>query len=140
MKFASMWLTLLMASISFPIHPFIRELFLRLKLPPAQLVPNSWRTVVCCMVMWMFANEGDILTVEEFLHFYHLGWSKLPGYWEFKPRDKNSRLVFYSSSSLRKWKTNFFMFGDGWETTSSENSEDAPKLLCRWGTPMSGVS
>ena len=56
----------------FLIHPFIRELFLHLKLTPAHLVPNSWRMVVCCMVIWMFANEGDILRVEEFLHFYRL--------------------------------------------------------------------
>ena len=58
--------------LHFLIHPFIRELFLHLKLAPAHLVPNSWRMVVCCMVIWMSANEGDILRVEEFLHFYRL--------------------------------------------------------------------
>ena len=91
--------------------------------------------------MWMSANEGDIVRVEEFLHLYHLGRSKLLGYWEFKPWDKKSRLVFDYPSSLREWKTNFFfMLGDGWETTLSENSKDAPKLLHRWGTPVSGAS
>ena len=99
--------------LCFPIHPFIRRLFLRLKLTPAQLVPTSWRTVVCCLVMWMSANEGDIPRVEEYLHFYLLGLSKLHSYWEFKPWDKKSRLVFDSPSSFSEWKTNFFfVFGD----------------------------
>ena len=93
------------------------------------------------MVMWMSANEGDILRVEEFLHLYLLEWSKFLGYWEFKPWDKKSRLVFDYPSSLREWKTNFFfMPGDGWETTPSENSKDAPKLLRSWGTPVSSAS
>ena len=64
------------------------------------------------MVMWMSANEGDILRVEEFLHFYRLGRSKLPSNWEFKPWDKKSRLVFDSPSSFCEWKTNFFVSGD----------------------------
>ena len=129
------------SGLRFPIHPFIRDLFLRLKLAPTQLVPNLWRTVVCCIMIWMSTNEGDILRVEKFLHFYCLGWSKLPGYWEFKPWDKKSRLVFDSPSSLHEWKTNFFfMPGDGWEATPSENLENAPKLLRRWGTPDSGAS
>ena len=129
------------SGLRFPIHPFIRDLFLRLKLAPTQLVPNLWRTVVCCIMIWMSTNEGDILRVEKFLHFYRLGWSKLPGYWEFKPWDKKSRLVFDSPSSLHEWKTNyFFMPGDGWEATPSENLENAPKLLRRWGTPDSGAS
>ena len=126
------------SGLCFPIHPFIRELFLCLKLAPTQLVPNSWRTVVYCMVIWMPANEGDILRVEKFLHFYRLGQSKLPGYWEFKRWNKKSRLVFDSPSSLHEWKTNFFFVsGDGWEAIPSENLGNAPKLLHWWGTPDS---
>ena len=129
------------SGLRFPIHPFTWELFLRLKLALAQIVPNSWRTIICCMVKWMSANEGDILRVEEFLHLYHLKRSKLPGYWEFKPWDKRSRLVIDSPSPLRELKTSFFfVFGDGWETTSRENSNDISKLLHRWGTPKSGAS
>ena len=116
--------------LRFPIHPFIKELFLCLKIAPTQLVPNSWRTLVCCMVIWMSTNEGDILKVEKFLHFYHLGRPKLPGYWEFKPWDKNSRLVFNSPSSLREWKTKFFfMSSEGWEATPSENPEMPPNCF-----------
>ena len=68
------------SGLHFPIHPFIRELFHHLKLAPTQLVPNSWKMVVCCLVIWMSANERDILRVEEFLHLYHFRWSKLPSY------------------------------------------------------------
>lgn len=60
------------SGLCFPIHLFIRDLVLCLKLT-AQLVPNSWGAVVCCMVIWMPANEGDILRVEEFLHFLSFG-------------------------------------------------------------------
>lgn len=89
----------------------------------------------------MSANERDIPRAKEFLHFYRLERSKLPSYCEFKPWDKKSWLVFYSPSSLREWKTNFFFVsGNGRETTPSENLEYAPKLLCRWGNPVSGAS
>ena len=49
------------SDLHFHVHPFFRELLFRLKLSPAQLVPNSWRIVVRCMVMWMSANEGDVI-------------------------------------------------------------------------------
>ena len=67
------------------VHPFIRELFSLLQLASARLVPNLWRIVVYCMVVWMSANDGDIIRINEFLHFYHLRRSKVPGYEEFKP-------------------------------------------------------
>lgn len=93
------------------------------------------------MVIWMSASEGDILRIEEFLHLNHLKQSKVPSYWEFKPWDKRSRLVFDSPSPLREWKTSFFfVFGDGWETTPCENLNDVSKLLHRWGIPESGAS
>ena len=72
-----------------------------------------------------------------FLHFYCLRRSKDPGYWEFKPWGRSSRLVLDSPSSLRKWKTNFFFVSsDNWEFTMGEDPTDSPKLLCCWGTPM----
>ena len=80
----------------FPIHPFIREFFFLLQLASIQLVPNLWRIVVCCMVLWMSANDGDIIRIDEFLHFYRLRKSKDPSYWEFKPWGNSSRLVLDS--------------------------------------------
>ena len=52
-----------------PVHPFVRELFAYLHLTLVQLVPNSWQVVVCCMVVWMSANDRDVIKKEEFIHF-----------------------------------------------------------------------
>ena len=127
--------------LRFPLHPFIRELFYHLLLTLAQLVPNSWRIVICCMVVWMSANYGDIIRVDEFLHFYHLRRSKISRYWEFKPWDRSSRLFLDSPSSLQNWKMSFFFVSsEGWETVLGENPDDILRLLRCWGTPISGVS
>jgi len=61
------------------------------------------------MVIWMFANDGDISTIEEFLHYYRLRRSKDPSYWEFKPWGRSSRLVFNFPSSLQNWKKKLFL-------------------------------
>ena len=71
--------------LRFPIHPFLRELFSHLLLAPVQLVPNSWRIVICCTVVWMSANDGDTIRMDEFLHLYRLRHFKDPSYLEFKP-------------------------------------------------------
>ena len=85
----------------FPIHPFLRELFSRLSLASAQLVPNLWRIVIFYIVVWMSANDRETNRLDEFLHLYCLRQSKDPSYWEFKPWDRSSRLIIDSSSSLR---------------------------------------
>ena len=82
------------------IHPFIRELFVYLHLAPAQLMPNSWWIIISYMVVWMSANDGVVIKKNEFLHFYRLRKSKDPGYYEFKPWDKASRLILNYPSSL----------------------------------------
>ena len=48
----------------------------------------------------MSANDGDIIRIDEFLHFYRFQKSKNPGYWEFKPWSRILRLVLDSPSSL----------------------------------------
>ena len=86
--------------------------------------------MICCMVIWMSANDRDIIRLYEFLHFYRLQKFKDPGYWEIKPWGNSSRLVLDSPSSLRNWKANFFFVSsDGWEFIPSEGLDDAPKLL-----------
>ena len=86
--------------LRFPVHPFVRELFSYLHLAPAQLVPNSWGILVSCIVVWMSANEGNVIMRDEFLHFYRLRNSKDPNYYEFKPWDRASRLILDYPSSL----------------------------------------
>ena len=48
----------------------------------------------------MFANDGDVIKRDEFLHFYRLRKSKDPGYYEFKPWDRASRFILDYPSSL----------------------------------------
>ena len=78
----------------------------------------------------MSANDGIVIRRDEFLHFYCLRKSKDPGYYEFKPWDRASRLILDYPSSLRNWKPNFFFVsGSGWEFIPGEDLDEAPKFF-----------
>ena len=49
------------SGLRFLVHSFVRELFSYLYLALAQLVPNSWRIIVSCMVVWMSTNDGNVI-------------------------------------------------------------------------------
>ncbi|KAK4605958.1 hypothetical protein RGQ29_000298 [Quercus rubra] len=123
--------------LRFPVHPFIMRLLHHLNLAPGQLMPNSWRIVISCMIIWTTNFDGDMLTVNEFVHLYRLKESKEFGYYDFVPWDRKSRLVADLPSSFRYWKSRyFFVSGDGWETLSDDFWGDVPRLLRRWETPL----
>ena len=123
--------------LRFPVHPFIMKLLHYLNLAPRQLMPNSWRILISCMVIWTTIADGDMLTVNEFVHLYCLKESKEFGYYEFIPWDRKSRLVADLPSSSHYWKSRyFFVSGDGWETLSDDFWGDVPRLLCQWKTPL----
>ena len=71
--------------LRFPIHPFIMKLLHYLNLASRQLMHNLWRIVISCMVIWTTIADGDMLTVNEFVHLYRLKESKEFGYYEFIP-------------------------------------------------------
>ena len=71
--------------LRFPIHPFIMKLLHYLNLASRQLMPNLWRIVISCMVIWTTIADGDMLTVKEIVHLYRLKESKEFGYYEFIP-------------------------------------------------------
>ena len=128
-------------SLHFPVHPFVKELFSYLHLALAQLLPNSWWIIISCMVVWMSTNDGDVIRRDKFLHFYRLRKSKDPGYYEFKPWDRASRLILDYPSSLRNWKPNFFFVsGSGWEFVPGKDLDEAPKFFHSWGVPVSSAS
>ena len=76
--------------LRFPVHPFIMELLHYLNLAPGKLMPNSWRIVISCMMIWTTIADGDMITLNEFVHLYHLKESKEFGYYEFVPWDRKS--------------------------------------------------
>ena len=74
-----------LCGLRFPIHPFIMELLHYLNIALGQLMPNSWRIVISYMVIWMIIVDGDMITLNEFIHLYHLKESKEFGYYELVP-------------------------------------------------------
>ena len=65
--------------LRFPVHPFIMELLHYLNLAPGQLMPNSWRIVISCMVIWTTIADGDMITLNEFVHLYC--FERIQGVW-----------------------------------------------------------
>ena len=86
--------------LRFFVHPFIMELLDHLHIAPGQLMPNSWRIVISCMVIWTTIADGDMITLNEFTYLYHLKEFKEFGYYEFVPWDRRSRLVVDLASSF----------------------------------------
>uniref|UniRef100_A0A2N9FAL3 Transposase (putative) gypsy type domain-containing protein n=1 Tax=Fagus sylvatica TaxID=28930 RepID=A0A2N9FAL3_FAGSY len=130
------------AGLRFPVQPFVRELLDYLSLAPGQINPNGWRTIISCMVMWRVTSNGEEdLTVDEFLFCYEPVQIALSrGFWTFKNRDVNSRVVQGLPSSDRIWKDGyFFVCGDNWERLPQEDPRDFVGVRRTWGTPSSSA-
>ena len=92
------------------------------------------------MVIWTTISDGDMLTINEFVHLYRLKESKEFGYYEFVPWDRKSHLIADLPLSFRCWKSRyFFVSGDSWETLSDDFWGDVPRLLRRWEIPLLGA-
>ncbi|KAL0012192.1 hypothetical protein SO802_007300 [Lithocarpus litseifolius] len=90
------------------------------------------------MVVLMSTNDGDVIKKDQFLHFYHLRKSKDPGFYEFKPSERASRLILNYPLSLQNWKPNFFFVsGSGWKFIPGEDLDEAPKFFRSWRTLVS---
>ncbi|XP_030924495.1 uncharacterized protein LOC115951423 [Quercus lobata] len=111
------------------------ELLDHFGIAPGQLMPNSWRIVINCMQIWL-ASNGDMIRLAELTYLYRLKESKEWGYYELVPWERKTRIVKGLPSSFRYWKSRFFFVsGDDFETQSSSDWGDIPRLLRRWGTP-----
>ena len=120
--------------LRFTVHPFMMELLDHFGIAPGQLMPNSWRIVVNYMEIWLAAN-GDMIKVGELIYLYRLKESKEYEYYELVLWERRIRIVKGLPSSFRYWKSRFFFVsGDDFETPSSGDWGDIPRLLCRWGT------
>ena len=103
-----------LCSLRFPVHQFIMELLHYLNIAPEQLMPNLWRIVISCMVIWTIIADGDMITLNNFIHLYHLKESKEFGYYELVPWDRRFQLIVDLPSFFRYWKSSyFFALGDG---------------------------
>ena len=65
-----------LCGLIFPIHPFIMELLHYLNIALGQLMPNSWRIDIRCMVIWTIIVDKDMITLNEFISLYCLKESK----------------------------------------------------------------
>ena len=45
-------------------------------------MPNSWRIVISCMVIWTIIADRDMITLNEIIHLYRLKESKEFDYYE----------------------------------------------------------
>ena len=90
-----------LCGLRFPVHPFIMKLLHYLNIAPGQLMPNLWRIVISCMVIWMIIANDDMITLNEFIHLYRLKESKKFGYYELMPWDRRSWLIVDLPSSFR---------------------------------------
>ena len=67
--------------------------------------------------------------------------SKEYGYYELVPWERKTRIIKGLPLSFRYWKSRFFFVsGDDFETLSSREWGDVPRLLRRWGTSTLGAS
>ena len=79
-----------LCGLRFPVHPFIMELLNYLNIASGQLIPNSWRIVISCMVIWTIIADGDMIRLNEFIHLYRLKEYKEFGYYELVLWDRRS--------------------------------------------------
>lgn len=63
-------------------------------------MPNSWRIVKSCMVIWTTIVDGDMITLNKFVHLYRLKESKEFGYYELVPWDRRPGLIVDLPSSF----------------------------------------
>jgi hypothetical protein len=78
--------------------------------------------------------------VDEFLFCYKPCQIALShGFWTFKHRDMETRIVHGLPSSNRSWKDDYiFVCGDNWEgLPRKESSRDFVKVCRSWGIPLS---
>ena len=117
--------------LCFPIHPFIMKLLSTLNVAPGHFVPNAWRTIIGCMSIWVSAQDGDMITLNEFLHLYRYR------YFELLPWSRESRIVHSFPTSFRDWKSwYFFVSRSGWETMTNDLWGEVPWLLRKWEIPF----
>jgi hypothetical protein len=122
------------AGLRLPFHPCIREVLWFLGLSPGQLLPNAWRILVSCSVLWAAATEDKArLTPEAFLYCHQVSMAA-QGWWYFSRRDNTAPAIEGLPSANKRWKDKFFFLsGEGWEFPAWEERTSASKIRVFWG-------
>ena len=126
----------LKAGLRFPIPREVREVLAYLNLAPSQLLPNAWRTLLACSVLWpsVFGAKHR-LSVKEFLYCYRPE-EKYVGWWTFHCRGSEWNVVSDLPSSNKKWKNRFFFIsGSEWEFGNMDMADKQKPIGVnrRWG-------
>jgi hypothetical protein len=125
----------LKAGLRFPIPREAREVLAYLSLAPSQLMPNAWRILLACSVLWpSVLGAKHRLSVKEFLYCYRLE-EKYTGVWTFHCRCSKRNLVSDLPSSNKKWKNRFFFVSGEWEFGNMDKADKRMPIGVnrRWG-------
>ncbi|KAB1206520.1 hypothetical protein CJ030_MR7G000024 [Morella rubra] len=97
--------TPLKLGVGFPFRLSIHQILRALRLSPMQIVPNGWRVLLGCTVLWpMHLGQEFQLTLREFLWFYApTSSSHGDKFWYFYPRLQRASLVAHSPDNNKGW-------------------------------------
>ena len=90
--------------------PIVRELLQYLDLPPHQLVPNAWRVLHSCILLWpLVLGKQHQLTVREFMYLHRVH-KNLGSPWVYNIQTRREKLIQLGTkySNNRGWKNHFF--------------------------------
>ena len=116
----------LLGGLRLPLNSFARELLTRLGLGVCQFNPNAWRLVVSIQVLWREVFEGNFpLTVDKFLYCYKpFEINQSLGFYQFKAKGRDYRLIKSLVTSDRNWNTKFFFVSGFWAGLPIEVDRD----------------
>ena len=83
------------------------------------------------MVVWMSANDGDVIKRDKFLHFYRMRKSKDPGY--YKSLSRGIGLLGWFSITPSRSEIGSQISFLSLEVVGSSSLDKAPKFFRSWG-------
>ncbi|KAB1226839.1 hypothetical protein CJ030_MR1G012143 [Morella rubra] len=127
----------LKSGVRFPLPLSIRKILRSLRLCPTQIVPNAWRVLMGCAVMWpMYLGLECQLSLKEFLWFYTpIRSTQVDRFWYFRPRNQGVSPITSYPDTNKGWHDRyFFMSGVGWERFPGEDRQSESSLCWAFGS------
>ena len=95
------------AGLRFPIHPTIRRIIHFYTIYPTQLLPNTWRSIICVVVVWRYYKRTLSLNQCRCLHSLFKNPKPNSGWLYFKVRPGKIITKGYANN-VKGWKKRFF--------------------------------